>query len=339
MKIYEVNEWDIEHFKTLSHLNNDPTKHLIHNRMGRLYWVWKGDSLYEQRFARENGPYQVRNIKFLRHIYSKAKRVIDIGMNVANNTMEYATWCDEVVGFEPFPSTYELAVENINLNQHVKLQGRYYDSRTLATIHDLNSYDGWWKTSKTSFASLDIVGKDNIITHNIGLGSTPKKMPMAERPNNAGHNHIVIEGMKNKYQTTEVEIKTLDSFNYDHVDFIKIDCEGYEFEIIKGSNNTISAYRPTVQIEIVEAQCNKFGYKPQDLYDYFTKKDYLIYDFNGNNLGKEWNKPKGIMDFFFVPKELKNKVMIGQKVHPGMITGFGKKTETTFNNIFEEVSN
>ena len=33
----------------------------------------------------------------------------------------------------------------------------------------------------------------------------------------------------------EVEIKRLDSFNFKRVDFIKIDVEGYELEVLKGA--------------------------------------------------------------------------------------------------------
>ena len=46
MKNYQWHEWDINVFKTLSPLQNDSTKELIHNRMGRLYWVTAGDALY-----------------------------------------------------------------------------------------------------------------------------------------------------------------------------------------------------------------------------------------------------------------------------------------------------
>ena len=108
MKNYLWHEWDINHFKTLSQLQNDPTKELIHNRMGRLYWVTAGDALYVQRFARENGPYQGRNLKFLRSVLPNARTVIDVGMNVANNTMEYATWAQDVHGFRSEEHTSEL---------------------------------------------------------------------------------------------------------------------------------------------------------------------------------------------------------------------------------------
>lgn len=44
-------------------------------------------------------------------------------------------------------------------------------------------------------------------------------------------------------------IKTLDSFDFTGVDFIKIDCEGYEFPIIKGATQTLKRCRPVVIVE------------------------------------------------------------------------------------------
>jgi FkbM family methyltransferase len=341
MKKYQWHEWDINTFKALSTLNNDPTKELIHNRMGRLYWVTKGDALYVQRFARENGPYQGRNLKFLRRIKPNARTIVDVGMNVANNTMEYATWAKTVHGFEPFPDTYNLATENILLNRHVELKGRYWDTRNVKTVHDPNHADGWWKKPDGTFASLELTA--NIITHNEGLGEAPGQMEMEHHPNNAGHNCILTEDRraKTKYSLHTVQVKTLDSYKFEEVDIIKIDCEGYEFPILKGAEQTIRSSRPVVQLEIVPAQCAKFGYTPDDIWDFFINKigNYAVYDFRGKRLPDQWQQIKGVMDRFFVPLELAVNEDSSDTVHPGMgKAGFGKKKEKlTLNTaIFEE---
>ena len=320
MKQYTWDEWNIDHFRTLSPLQNDPTKELIHNRMGRLYWVTAGDALYVQRFARENGPYQARNLKFLRTHKPNARTIIDIGMNVGNNTMEYSTWAQTVHGFEPFPDTYNMAVANIELNQHVELKGRYYDSKTIKSIHTPDHADGWFKQGK-DFASLTMTG--NIITHNEGLGDKPGIFEMEDHPNNAGHNCILAEDRKGKtkYALHQVTVNTLDSYNFSDVDIIKIDCEGYELPILKGAKQTISTNRPIVQLEIVESQCARFGYTPNDLWNYFLNEigDYAVYDFRGKRLPDHWEKIKGVMDRFFVPLELASSISYkGDVVHPGM---------------------
>lgn len=334
MKNYQWHEWDINHFKTLSHLQNDPTKELIHNRLGRLYWVTAGDALYVQRFARENGPYQGRNLKFLRKVLPNARTIIDIGMNVANNTMEYATWAKDVHGFEPFPDTYQMATENIKLNQHVELKGRYWDSHLVKTVLMPNRDDGWFKQSDGTFASLSLTG--NITTYNVGLGEQAGSFQMEDHPNNAGHNCILTDDRKDKtkYSLHTVQVNTLDSYKFENVDAIKIDCEGYEFPILKGAIQTIKSNRPVVQLEIVEAQCKRFGYTPDDIWDFFINKigNYSVYDFRGQKLPDHWLRVKGIMDRFFVPNELEHLIVSDKSVtHPGMVSKIRKRKKSKVN--------
>jgi FkbM family methyltransferase len=339
MKKYAWQDWDINHFKTLyPTIQSDPTKDLIHNRMGRLYWVWKDDALYVQRFARENGPYQGRNLKWLRNCLPNARTIIDVGMNVANNTMEYATWAKTVHGFEPTPMTYTLAEANVELNQHVELKGRYYNSQKICTEHDPNHHDGWFKYPDKTFASLTMTADVHI--YNMGLGDIAGSFTMEDHPNNVGHNCIINEDrkQKTKYETYEVEVRTLDSFDFDDVDAIKIDCEGYEYPILKGSIQTIKTHRPVVQLEIVPEQCKRFGYEPQDMFDLFHNQigDYVTTDFQGNDLGQDWERIKGVMDRFFVPKEIfQNVPKLSKARHPGMSkTG---PDQTVLESLFEEI--
>jgi FkbM family methyltransferase len=53
-----------------------------------------------------------------------------------------------------------------------------------------------------------------------------------------------------------IELRTLDSFELQCVDFIKIDCEGYEHHVIEGARETLLRCRPCV---IVEQKPHKLG--------------------------------------------------------------------------------
>ena len=44
-------------------------------------------------------------------------------------------------------------------------------------------------------------------------------------------------------------IRSIDNYNYDDVDFIKLDCEGYEALILEGARNTIKKCRPVILME------------------------------------------------------------------------------------------
>ena len=43
-------------------------------------------------------------------------------------------------------------------------------------------------------------------------------------------------------------MKRLDSFGFKRVDFIKIDVEGYELEVLKGGEYTITSCKPIIFI-------------------------------------------------------------------------------------------
>lgn len=63
-----------------------------------------------------------------------------------------------------------------------------------------------------------------------------------------------VERGETKCRTIKVRTSTLDSFvdenNIKGIDFIKIDVEGHELQVIMGGVNTLKALRPVLQIEI-----------------------------------------------------------------------------------------
>lgn len=48
----------------------------------------------------------------------------------------------------------------------------------------------------------------------------------------------------------DVQVKRLDDFGIADVDFIKIDVEGHELEVLKGGAATIERYRPVLLMEV-----------------------------------------------------------------------------------------
>jgi FkbM family methyltransferase len=239
------------------------------------------------------GPYQKQNLLRLRELCPAPRKIIDIGMNIGMNTWEYATWAQEVHGFEPVPGTYQSALDNIALNQNHQ-----------------DPTKGWWKNPDGTRASLLPSGK--IYTYNVALGPVPGTVEMHIKKND-GHNRVANDGYKTihgksvkvntGYQRVQVPQNTLDSYNFTDVDIIKIDVEGYELQVLDGAVNTIAQSRPIVQLECVEIQPRAFGKTIQDLMDYFNNKNYVITTADGIVRGPEFVYVKKMMDRFMIPAE------------------------------------
>ena len=79
----------------------------------------------------------------------------------------------------------------------------------------------------------------------------------------------------------KVPIKTIDSFKYENVGFIKYDIEGYELRAIKGSENTIKKYYPVIIVEQNKGNIDavkllqQWGYELKGIDDMFAS-DYLM---------------------------------------------------------------
>lgn len=86
----------------------------------------------------------------------------------------------------------------------------------------------------------------------IALGAAPglvaMKVPTLDGGLDTGGTHVSGVG--------DIEMRTLDSFELQNVDFIKIDCEGGELDVVRGGEATIRRCHPCM---IVEQKPHKLG--------------------------------------------------------------------------------
>lgn len=78
----------------------------------------------------------------------------------------------------------------------------------------------------------------------------------------------------------------LDNFGYERLDFLKIDVEGMELDVLRGAENTIKLHQPVMLIEINQATLNRKGISSNDVFDYLTSINYTfrnVYEGQGLN--------------------------------------------------------
>lgn len=85
---------------------------------------------------------------------------------------------------------------------------------------------------------------------NYGLGSEAgmARMPKILCGSRANYGGMGI-GCRSELGTISVEVRTLDSFAFENVGFMKIDVEGFEERVLRGGVETIARCRPIMYIE------------------------------------------------------------------------------------------
>ena len=313
---------------------------LVINRFGRCYWLLSIDNLQGPRFSGNNVYYQGNNARLIRTIYPNARRIIDVGGNVGNNTIAYSEWAQYVESFEPTPTTLIMLEANLDIAQKSNLHGIYWKGSDIdgAIDRDPDARVGWYNY-KGIAQSMNLVAQTTIhkaaaTNRNDGF------IQIQDHWDHGGHNFTVYDPkqIKKPEAVVNVPCRTIDSYNFTDVDAIKIDVEGSELMVIEGAQDTIARCRPAVQVEIVPKQCKLYGYDPQALYDFFKPLDYVCVSavrrpankdqrglFFGKDIGMEHQQIAKYMDRLFVPRE----------VHEATDYGAMEQENNQFENLFD----
>jgi FkbM family methyltransferase len=194
---------------------------------------------------------------------------LDIGANVGMSALSFFTLKSnaKVISFEPNPVNYPY-LDKID----EKFDNFHYMPVGLGDKSDfLNFYFPIYN------------GKEMT-----ALGSCDYEKAKSWLNNNTVY---FFDANKLKIEKIRVEIQTLDSFQL-QPDFIKIDVEGFEYQVLLGAKETIKNFRPILLIEGV-AQGDSIHQLLQDW-------GYAIYQFNKNQFYlNQFNCPNN----FFVPQE------------------------------------
>ena len=89
------------------------------------------------------------------------------------------------------------------------------------------------------------VPMENIEVWPIALGTEDTTIDMIITEGNTGHSHID----KTTIGIGKVKMQRLDSLWFDRIDYMKIDCEGYEMQILQGGEQTIRNHQPVIVVE------------------------------------------------------------------------------------------
>lgn len=97
--------------------------------------------------------------------------------------------------------------------------------------------------------------------HACALSDREQTLSLRFDPDNTGigtvesRNQIGLSSESEQFETVAVPSKTLDSFQFENISFIKIDVEGHEEAVLIGAQKLLTQQGPALLIEIEERHC------------------------------------------------------------------------------------
>jgi len=205
----------------------------------------------------------------LKHL-DKERDVIDIGANIGFYTVLFAKNLNrrKVLSIEPTKNALQRLYKNIQLNN---------------IVDKVIVFEG---------AISDCAGRDQIKTLN-----------GKEEYSTLGHwEHPSIKN--ENFTTYEIEVSTIDDLVSKYSlepGFIKIDVEGLEHLVLKGSKTTLENKRPVILSELTDYLLKQNGSSSLEVIKFFKSLDYIIIDTENPEIKPEF---KEFTNILCIPKEL-----------------------------------
>ena len=131
------------------------------------------------------------------------------------------------------------------------------------------------------------IEKNNIKNIRVGkfaLGEKKEELYININLGCVASSSILDKDVSNMTTNIKIQVRTLDSLNLQKVDFIKLDVEGYEWNVISGGMNTIKRYKPTIIFEYSPDYFRRAGNNDGNkILNFMIDNNYVMYDLENKN--------------------------------------------------------
>ncbi len=174
--------------------------------------------------------------------------IIDVGANIGSIALPLAQACPQgkIYAFEPTDFAFKKLQRNIQLNAHLERRIKAIQSLVSASCDE---------PKKTKIYSSWNLEKDDSTRHQIHHGSA---------------------------MTSSCAQTTIDSFineqRLEQLDFIKIDTDGHELDVLKGAVNAIKKFSPIIVFELTQYLLKEKGISFTNFESLFSSLKYRLID-------------------------------------------------------------
>jgi FkbM family methyltransferase len=168
-------------------------------------------------------------------------------------------------------------------------QYAYYLSRIAAEVHSFEPL----AYNRRVFER--VVRAPNVHLHPFALGAVRGATRIEVVAENTAEAHVGERG-------EEVEVVALDEWGVSlhRLDFIKIDVEGSELEVLRGAAGLIDRFRPAILCEIAGHDA-RYGHAAEETFELLRAKGYAAYVCDGEDLVAVDGRRDAWINYIFTP--------------------------------------
>jgi FkbM family methyltransferase len=133
----------------------------------------------------------------------------------------------------------------IDVGAHVGLWS-YWMAQDFGLLHE---HIDCWRKNMDGFWNAEL--------HPVALGNDVREVGLETGESSSGDTAVKVDG-------TGVAMGTLDSYAFQNVDLLKIDCEGYEVFVLEGAQDMLVRCQPVVIVEQKPGHGQRFGRGEKD---------------------------------------------------------------------------
>jgi FkbM family methyltransferase len=194
------------------------------------------------------GSFEPKTIRVLRELISEGDRVFDIGANVGTHTLFIASFCGNsghVYSFEPTDYAFRKLLENLRLNPEI--------SARVSSYRQMMGKNPDESVPKSIFSSWPVVSEKEV--------------------------DPVFGGVSRS--TEGAEMNSLDNFCFSQgenisPDFLKIDVDGFERDVLDGAVQTLKKSKPKIMIEYMPSGIKGAGWSASEFLGFFDEHGYDV---------------------------------------------------------------